>query len=351
MDSIISPSSRSRRYFWLAVIALVLALGVIMLGAYTRLSDAGLGCPDWPGCYGKLVLPSNHSALTQAQQTFPNQPIVAAKAWKEMVHRYFAGTLGIIILVLAVWGLMRKRENPRQSVLVPWLLVGVVIFQAMLGMWTVTMKLLPLVVMGHLMGGMAIASLLCWLMLSSKPRHALLQHKVDPLRPWAVLGLIIVITQIFLGAWTSTNYAALACPNFPFCHGTLFPTLDWKTAFNFASPIGPDYEGGRLAMNARVTIQMVHRYGAFITVAFWLPFALYLMISKTCVALRRYGWLIFILLMAQFLLGTLNVIKLLPMPIAVGHNGVAALLLITVVAFLHKLYSRRQGTGDQFVSS
>jgi len=311
-----------------------------MLGAYTRLSDAGLGCPDWPGCYGKLVLPSNHSALVKAQQTFPNQPIVVAKAWKEMVHRYVAGTLGILILALAVWSLFRKRYHSQQSILIPWLLVAAVIFQVILGMWTVTMKVLPLVVMAHLMGGMAIASLLCWLMLSSRPQQMMLQRNVSPLRPWAILGLVIVITQIFLGAWTSTNYAALACPNFPFCQGSLFPALDWKTAFNFFSPIGPNYEGGHLALNARVTIQMVHRYGAFITVAFWLPFSLYLVTSKTTCTLRKYGWLILALLMAQFLLGALNIIKLLPMKIAVSHNGVAALLLISVVALIYKLYSK-----------
>jgi len=330
----------AKHYYWVVTLTLVLALSVIMLGAYTRLTDAGLGCPDWPGCYGKLVLKNDPAKLKKAQQNFPNQPIVISKAWTEMAHRYLAGTLGLLISILAIWSLMRKRKHPEQSVWLPLSLVAALIFQVILGMWTVTLKVLPVVVMAHLAGGMLIASLLCLLMLSSSQR-TIQQYNFGALRPLAILGLIIITLQILLGAWTSTNYAALACPSFPFCHGTLFPELDWRSAFNLMSPIGPNYEGGHLALNARVTIQMVHRYGAFVTVAFWLPFSLYLATSKTAGVLRRYGWMILALLILQFVLGAINVIKLLPIKIAVAHNAVATLILMTVTAFIYQLYDNK----------
>lgn len=332
-------------YRWVAKFALILAVFVIMLGAYTRLTDGGLGCPDWPGCYGRMVLPSAQPALAAAQQTFPDQPIVAHKAWSEMVHRYVAGTLGTLIIVLAGWALYRRRQDHGQPIVTPLLLVGLLIFQALLGMWTVTLKLLPLVVTGHLLGGMAIAALLCWLMLSAQPRNVDVRADLHSLRPWVIAGLAILIIQLFLGAWTSTNYAALACPDFPFCQGRL-PAMQWKTAFNIFSPIGPNYEGGLLAMAARVTIHMAHRYWALITFIYLLPLALMLLISRRCTELRALGGCLLILLLLQVLLGILNVMLLLPLPIAVAHNGVAVLLLITVVAILQRLYTRRTSNAS-----
>jgi len=261
-------------YHQVAKIAMMLALFVILLGAYTRLTDAGLGCPDWPGCYGRMVLPSSQTALVQAQHAFPQQPIVPRKAWTEMAHRYVAGTLGVFILGLAIFALVRRRRVASQPLLVPWLLLVIVVVQALLGKWTVTLKLLPVVVMSHLMGGMTVAALLCWLMLATKQQQASGSYRLNVLRPWVLIGLIIIVGQIFLGAWTSTNYAALACPDFPYCHGMLFPHMDWRQAFNFMSPIGPNYDGGRLAMDSRVTIHMAHRFGAFITFMYLLPFSL-----------------------------------------------------------------------------
>lgn len=314
-----------------------------MLGAYTRLSDAGLGCPDWPGCYGQLVLPHQANALAKAQATFPAQPIVAAKAWKEMVHRYFAGMLGILIAVLAIWAMFRRRHDKQQPIVTPSLLLIFVIFQAALGMWTVTLKLLPLVVTAHLVMGMIITALLYWVFLMSKPADRLQTHRLNTkLYSFALLGLLIVIGQIFLGAWASTHYAALACPHFPFCQGTLFPHMDWRAAFNFTSPIGPNYEGGQLNMQARITIQMTHRYGAFITTAYLIPFALYLMLSKTTAKLRQLAWLLLVVLATQITLGILNVELLLPMSTAVLHNGVAALLLLTMVTIIHRLWTTQR---------
>lgn len=326
-------------YQLIAVIAALFALCVIMLGAYTRLSDAGLGCPDWPGCYGKMVLPQTQHGLAKAQTTFPKIAIEPAKAWKEMIHRYFAGTLGLLILVLAIAAVVRRRKDFNQPLFVPILLVALVGFQAVLGMWTVTWKLLPLVVMGHLIGGMTIVSLLWWLSLSTKSNQLYATPAVAKLRPWAIIGTLIIITQIFLGAWTSTNYAALACPNFPFCQGTLFPHMLWAQAFNFTHPVGPNYEGGHLEMGARVTIQMAHRYGAFITTAFTVPFALCLMLKRSLSSLRGLGWALLIVLAAQVTLGILNVELLLPMWTAVAHNGMAAIFLMTMVTIVYRVFN------------
>lgn len=326
-----------------SLIAVVLALMVIMHGAYTRLSDAGLGCPDWPGCYGKLVMPRSPQDIKKAQTAFPHNPIVSAKAWTEMTHRYLAGTLGLLILALAVWALMRKRKIHTQRVWVPWLLVALVGVQAALGMWTVTLKLLPLVVMSHLLGGMTIAALLWWMSLSNRDIMQPPAYKVSTLKPWAVGAIIIVALQIFLGGWTSTHYAGLACPTFPFCHGSLFPPLHLKTAFNVFSPVGPNYNGGHLAMDARVTIQMVHRYGALITTAYLLPFSLALMMVNEFKTLRPLGVMILSILCIQFTLGVLNIVHQLPLWVAVAHNGVAALMLLTLVTVIYKLFAQHHG--------
>lgn len=350
-----------KNYHRLASIALILAVIVIMLGAYTRLTDAGLGCPDWPGCYGRMVLPNTVPELTKAQQTFPEQPIVAHKAWSEMVHRYVAGTLGTLIIILAIWAVVNRRRGLPQPMITPFLLVAVLVFQAVLGMWTVTLKLLPLVVTGHLLGGMAIAGLLSWLASATSPcriscaadRAATVSTAASPASPVQQscrfvqaggccstallgLGLVILIVQLFLGAWTSTNYAALACgSDFPGCHGTLWPAaMDWAHAFNIFSPVGPNYEGGRLTMALRVTIQMAHRYWALVTFIYLGMISLWLLFAKP--AQRKLAVILLVLLCVQVSLGILNVVKLLPLAIAVAHNGVAVLLLITLITLLER---------------
>ncbi len=324
-----------------ARIATIFALIVILLGAYTRLTDAGLGCPDWPGCYGKLVVPKNIAAIQEAQKAFPQIPLVTAKAWAEMVHRYFAGTLGILIAVLAVWGIRRRQQKLNQPLWTPGILVGLVIFQALLGMWTVTWKVLPTVVSAHLLGGMVIVACLHWLNLSTQSPVKIPSIAPTSIRPWLIFGLILTILQIFLGAWTSTNYAALACPHFPFCQGSMFPHLEWSKAFNFLTPIGPNYEGGKLDMIARMTIQMVHRYGAFLVFCYWLPLSLSLIIKQNLKSLKRIGVAVLLLLLLQIILGVLNVELMLPIQTAVAHNGVAVLLLLAMLTAVHRSYYAR----------
>ncbi len=333
-------NAKFSKYALLAGIATLLALIVVMLGAYTRLADAGLGCPDWPGCYGHLTVPQSPIEKTQAQQTY-HQIVEPAKAWKEMMHRYFAGTLGVLIAILTIGGLARKRRHPDQPVFVPIFLLLLVIFQAVLGMWTVTWKVQPLVVSSHLLGGMAIAALLWYLTLATKAQPIVSSY-APGFKFWTVLGLLIVIGQLFLGAWTSTNYAALACIHFPFCQGSLLPPMNFREAFNLFHPIGINYEGGVLDSTARVTIQMTHRYGAFVTAVYTGILALCLIFSKPEKRLRNIGWILLSILILQFVLGIANVELLLPIYIAVAHNGVAALLLLTMVALMYKLFGHRR---------
>ncbi len=328
-------------YFRLALISTILALTVVMLGAYTRLADAGLGCPDWPGCYGQLLAPHTEHQIQQAVQAFPDKPVESAKAWAEMVHRYFAGTLGLIILALAIWAIViQARGMTMQPVKTPLLLVVLVAFQAILGMWTVTWLVLPAVVTAHLIMGMCVAALLWYVTLSSGQLFLPPEVNVNRFKPWAIIALMIVMVQIFLGAWTSTNYASIICPDFPFCRGSLFPAMNFQQAFNFASPIGIDYQGGRLDTAARTALQMTHRYGAFVTAGFLFILSLTLINSSKQTKLQNIGWIIFLLLFLQFSLGVANVQLSLPMFVAVAHNGVAALLLLSLVTLIYKLYQR-----------
>lgn len=323
----------------LAVFATLLALFVVMLGAYTRLRDAGLGCPDWPGCYGQLTVPKTSLEIQQAQQLYPSQPLESQKAWIEMIHRYIASTVGFLILVLAgmAWFKPQISGNSRSITLA---LIAVVLLQGLLGKWTVTWRVMPVVVMSHLLGGMAVLSLLAWLSLSLKGfANYFDKTGFKSLRLWAAIGLVIVILQIFLGGWTSTNYAALICPDFPACQvGYWFPQWDFRQAFNFLTPIGPDYQGGLLSAAARITLQMVHRIGALLTLLYVGGLSLWLFFKVRVNLIRRLALVITVLLIAQIVLGILNVVWLLPITVAVLHNGVAALLLLALVALNYSLY-------------
>lgn len=302
----------------LTTLALCLAFGVILLGAYTRLTDAGLGCPDWPGCYGKLIV-SEKSVLTQ--------PIEATKAWTEMIHRYFAGTLGCLIFLL---GFLSYRHLKKTSKL-PYALVALVLFQAALGMWTVTLKLLPVVVMGHLLGGMLILGGLVYFRWQTSSVHVQLINYPS----WPItLGVVLVFLQIALGGWVSSNYAALACVGFPTCNGTWLPSLDFHHAFQWISATTLNYQGGLLDSTSRITIQFVHRVGAFIVLTYLsiLLFQLYRHANPQYLLLRRFIALTFSLLFIQIGLGILNVIYLLPLSTAVLHNGIGASLFASMLS-------------------
>ena len=306
----------------------MLAFAVVVLGAYVRLSHAGLGCPDWPGCYGEIIVPDQVVPDVETQQ---QRPLEHGKAWKEMVHRYAAGTLGLLIAGLAVISWI-NRKQPGQPTVLPAVLAALVIFQAALGMWTVTLLLKPVIVVAHLLGGMTILALLFWLLLE---RGGKTRPRCPALYPWALTALAMLVIQIALGGWTSANYAALACPDFPVCQGQWWPPMDFAGGFTFWHRPGMDYEGGILAGDARAAIHMAHRLGALFAFLIIGVTALRALLDSNTPA-RGPGYVLLGALLAQLLLGIFNVLLRLPLPVAVAHNAVAALLLLTVVALLHR---------------
>jgi cytochrome c oxidase assembly protein subunit 15 len=325
--------------YHLVLVATALALCVVILGAFTRLQDAGLGCPDWPGCYGFAVWPKTAEQISHAESLFPDAPYEHAKAWPEVVHRYFASSLGFLIILINIiaW---RNRKNPDQPLKLPLFLLVLVIAQGMFGMWTVTLKLWPQVVTTHLLGGFATLSLLWLLSLRlsqrawSPPVNATSWNRLKPL---AMLGLVLVIAQIALGGWTSSNYAALACPDLPTCQGRWLPPMDFADGFNITQEIGPNYLGGQLDGSARVAIHMAHRMGA-IVVTLYLIFLLSQLYKQVgAQALRRQAHVIAGLLVVQLSLGLSNVIWSLPLPVAVAHNACGALLLLSLVTLNYRL--------------
>jgi heme a synthase len=365
----------------LALLAAVFAFGVVMFGAFVRLSNAGLSCPDWPTCYGKVSWPEQQHEISQANQAFPDRPYETHKAWREQVHRFLAGTLGTLVFALALIASWRRpwtryaviagaifaavgvslyiKGEHHWSLWLSMLAIGlpliaaiglkrpgawrisvlalaVVIFQAMLGMWTVTLLLKPIVVMGHLMGGITTFALLAYAALRFAGVGANDDRYAD-LRKAVVLGIVLLLAQIALGGWTSSNYAALACgTDFPKCLGQWAPPTDFREGFVLWRGVGVNYEGGVLDMAARSAIQIAHRIGALVVFCYlaWLSH------RASRRGLRGQGLAIAIVLVTQVLLGISNVHFGLPLPVATAHNGVAALLLFTLLATLARTQRR-----------
>ncbi|MGE3920320.1 MAG: heme A synthase [Gammaproteobacteria bacterium] len=308
----------------LAYIATFLALFVVALGAYTRATNAGLGCPDWPGCYNQLTAPHTATQIDQAKQTFHTNALHVKKAWTEMIHRYVAGTLSVLILILVI-GYFRQYPFVCAS------LIAVIIFQILLGMWTVTLKLMPIVVLGHLLGGLTTLILLWLLALKSRPIFITSFSKI--LKPFAMISLIILALQIILGGWVSTNYAALICREFPYCSmHQFFPLFDLKQAFNLFHQVG------EISPGALMTIHMIHRTWAVVVAVFLSLFGFMLIKKSNEKLLHRLAYLLFLFLIIQITFGILNVVWLLPIGTAVAHNAVAALLLMTLVALNYLLF-------------
>ena len=315
-------------YRTLILLTLILALGVVSLGAYVRLSDAGLGCPDWPGCYGHLTPHHAAEKIDAALSQAPHGPVSHAKAWKEMAHRYLAGTLGLLVLAIAVAG-WRLRREAYGSPMLPMLLLALIVFQALLGMWTVTRLLKPLIVTAHLLGGMATVSLLLWLWLRERGQSAHAYFaQASHLRGAATLGLLLVIVQIALGGWVSTNYAALACTDFPRCQGQWVPPMDFEHAFTLHRELGETATGELLPMAALTAIHWVHRLMALVVTLFLAVLVARLLRAPGYAAL---GLAIAGLLVWQVSLGISNVLFSLPLSLAVAHNAGAAWLLCALV--------------------
>ena len=322
----------------LCLVATLLALVVIVMGAWVRLRHAGLGCPDWPGCYGHLTVGQAVENAEHANAAFPERPLEADKALKEMIHRYAASGLGLLILAIAILAWLNRRD-PAQPMRLPGFLVALVVFQGLLGMWTVTLLVKPAVVTAHLVGGLSTMALCWWLALrvdrTTRPPGE------RGLRRLAVIGLLVLALQIMLGGWVSTNYSALACPDFPTCQKSFWPEMDFKDAFILWRGLGIDYEGGVLDHPARVAIHFVHRLGAVVT-ALVLGFLAWRAIrTGQSRAVRMAGTALAVLLVVQWTLGPVMVLKALPLELATAHNGVAALLVLAMVALLRFLWIPR----------
>jgi heme a synthase len=334
----VNTKTRLTMFHKLCLLGAMLAFCVIVLGAYVRLSHAGLGCPDWPGCYGHLTAGQAAENQPAANAAFPERPVEYAKALKEMLHRYLATTLGIVILVIGALA-WRNRQDPLQPVGLPLTAIGLVIFQGLLGMWTVTLLLKPAIVSAHLAGGLTTMALLWWMALQTTRRSR--PQSEDSLRRWAVIGMVVLVVQILLGGWVSSNYSAVACPDFPTCQRSYWPTMDFKDAFVLWRGLGIDYEGGVLDHPARVAIHYTHRIGAIVA-ALVLGFVAWKAVrTGQSSGVRTAGIALALALVTQWLVGPIMVIKTFPLPLATAHNAVAALLVLAMVALLRFLFPPR----------
>jgi cytochrome c oxidase assembly protein subunit 15 len=326
--------SRSVSLRSLAVGTLLLTLVLVMLGAFVRLTDAGLGCPDWPGCYGKLSPTQAAEQIQAAQAAAPNGPVSVPKAWREMVHRYLASFVGVMILAIAIQVLLNRRrrtadvDDPARKIGLPVALVAIVVLQGLFGKWTVTLLLKPVIVTLHLLGGMTLVALLAWMSARQWNLTGGPPSTLRSIRPLAAAALLVLGVQIALGGWVSTNYAALACVDFPTCNGSWKPATDFAQGFHFLRELGMSAEGEPLSNDALNAIHWVHRIGALVT---FLTLAYVSVRALRLPALRTLGRTMLILLIVQIALGVVNVLGSLPLPVAVAHNGIAALLLAVLV--------------------
>ncbi len=330
-----------REVIWirrLALIGALLALFVVVLGGYTRLSNSGLGCPDWPGCFG-------HIAPTGSAEHYATEADVR-KAWVEMIHRYAASTLGLLIVVITAFAIRARREHG-VSVWFTLGLLALVVFQGILGMLTVTWLLKPLIVTGHLLGGLTTFAMLLWLWLTMRAQD----RRVDGasvltgnrlvedgsrVRLWATLALVALGLQIFLGGWTSSNYAAVACPDFPKCQAQWLPDADYRDAFVLWRGLGINYAGGVLDHPARVAIHFTHRLGAVLA-SFLLLLAALGSLRGLGKGARWAGVAVLLALALQLSIGVFMVLRAFPLPLAAAHNAGAALLVAATVLLNRKL--------------
>jgi cytochrome c oxidase assembly protein subunit 15 len=313
----ISPKYRTGST--LALITFALAFVVIILGAYTRLTDAGLSCPDWPHCFGHLTAPYTNMQLKQVSALYPSLVVNIKKAWTEMIHRYMAGTEGLLILLLSFSILVTRQARDAKSVFISISLIMLLALQVVLGMLTVTEKLKPIIVLSHLLTGLSILSLLWWAYLNLHAHdHFTEQRSSSLFIPWLWIGLIIVGLQIMLGGWVSSHYAGLACIDFPYCQGQILPLLHLDR-------FGEDL----------ITIHMLHRIGAVITAVYITIFSLFLLKKPS---FRAMGSLLLALISLQITLGILNIIWLRPVWIALIHHAAAIFLLLTMITGLVKAH-------------
>jgi len=336
----------------IACVAVLLAFGVVVLGAYVRLTTAGLGCPDWPGCYGHLTPTGAAAGIAAGTTDQGTKPLNVGRAWREMLHRYLAGSLVALTLILAVLAFRQKRPRAVGNASVPFALavVATILVQALLGMLTVTWQVAPQIVTLHLLFGMTTLALLWWLYLTlaaQMPRSAVPALGRSPGVRWgasnlisrrlALLGLVALVLQIALGGWTSTNYAAIACPDFPTCQASWWPDMDFGHAFVLWHAPTMNYEGGVLGNTARVAIHFTHRLGALVATAALALAVIWVLREGSLVRARSAAIAVGVALALQLTIGISMVVKGFPLWLATAHNAGAALLLLATLALNHRL--------------
>ena len=317
---------RNDRYRQLLWLTLFLTFDLILFGGFTRLTDSGLGCPDWPGCYGSANPFIAHDHIRAAEALMPTGPVTWAKAWIEMIHRYLAMTVGVLIVALTALAWFKRRELK----LSPWpasALLLLVCVQGAFGAWTVTLKLQPVIVTLHLLLGLSLLAALAWLAARSQPAA----RTAPEFKPAIMLGLLLLTLQIALGGWVSTNYAVLACTDFPLCNGQWIPAMDFQHGFTLWRALGKTASGDLLSRDALVAIHWTHRVFAVVVIAYlsWLALR-----TRRSATLIRPATLLLGLIALQFASGLSNILLQWPLPIAVLHNGGAAALLVTLVFML-----------------
>jgi cytochrome c oxidase assembly protein subunit 15 len=335
-----ADDNKFRKLVWLTTF---LTLDLVMFGGFTRLTDSGLGCPDWPGCYGTSSPFIAHAAISAANQAMPTGPVSMGKAWIEMIHRYFAMAIGVLIIaqMLIAWTARWRRRPLHVS---PWWPTGIlmlIVVQGAFGAWTVTMKLQPVIVTTHLLLGLALLGALGWLAARQTPIPSLsVEPAIARWLPAALFGLALLVLQIALGGWVSTNYAVLACTDFPLCNGALIPPMNFSAGFHLWRALGMTGDGDVISQDALVAIHWTHRTFAVVVVAYLLWLA---------IKLRRFDSLrtpangVLVVIVVQFLTGLSNILLQWPLPIAVAHNGGAAVLLLLLVMLNFRISSSRPG--------
>lgn len=333
-----ADDNKFRKLVWITTF---LTLDLVMFGGFTRLTDSGLGCPDWPGCYGTSSPFIAHAAITAAHQAMPTGPVSMTKAWIEMIHRYFAMAIGVLIIAQTViaWAARLRRRPLHVSPWWPTGLLALIVVQGAFGAWTVTMKLQPVIVSIHLLLVLTLLGALGWLAARQTPLPAY-EPEAGRYRAAALAALVLLVVQIALGGWVSTNYAVLACTDFPTCNGQWIPPMDFGHGFHLWRALGMTKDGDAITQDALVAIHWTHRTFAFVVVAYLAAFALKM---RRFASLRRPADGVLLVVVLQFVTGLTNIVLQWPLPVAVAHNGGAAILLLLVVMLNFRILTSRPG--------
>lgn len=345
--AIVWVSGDANKYRKLVWVTVFLTFDLIMFGAFTRLTDSGLGCPDWPGCYGHANPLQAHEQISAAEAAMPTGPVTVAKAWIEMIHRYFAMAVGVLIIAIMTiawreW-VKSRRSNPRFAPWLPTFLFGFVCLQGAFGAWTVTLKLQPVIVTIHLLLGLFLLLLLVWLG-ERENAHPVVSPGAARLRVPATVALVLLFVQIALGGWVSTNYAALACTDFPLCHGKLLPDMDFDNGFTLWRHLGKTAEGDYLPFPALTAIHWVHRNFAFVVIlaVAWAGHK-----ALRTEGLRTLGKWLLLAVAFQFLTGMSTIFLKWPLALAVVHNGGAAVLVLLLTMLNYRARIPHQAAASR----